>query len=481
MGTKEPTIPSIKHYNPDIVDLYNKTWVWISKKWKTGLSEKFSPVSYLDSDDTVFDYFYSVLPTFFLIYSGDKYDPTCVLDFFYERQEESGAIRSYYDKNNGKKITPKKENPESISMPLFARAEFAIYNKTGNKKRLKEVVYKIKKYYEWLFSVSRDPASGLLKCPLSCSLLGNVERKGAVYLVDYNSLVAADLLSLYEAGDVLNDATIKMFAKPLSDTLFSRIRDKMWDEKTEFLCDLNSSYDKLKNPHLGEVFYLLSDEINYVTDGIIKKLKDADEFNTYTVFPTVPKSSPQFKENTDGFKGGCSSILTYFAIKGLEKKKEFLFASECTLRHIFTILESIATPLPGEKMGDVFEVYKNEEDGPVPFFDKKGVVYYPHRSYIHSLGLISIALVIENVLGLDISLPQKTVAWTMDDYSEMGVENFPLKRNSISIQCVRNIRGWEIRLESEKLYYFKMTILRENKTHSLPIPSGRCSLLPEKF
>lgn len=481
MSTKEPTIPSVKHYNPDIVDLYNKTWVWISKKWKTGLNEKFSPSSYLDTEDTVFDYFYSVLPTFFLIYSGEKYDSTFVLDFFYSHQEPSGAIRSFYDKETGKKINPKKENPESLSAPLFATAEFAIYNKTGNKKRLKEVVHKIKHYYEWLYSVCLDATTGLLKCPLSCSLLGNVERKGAAFLVEYNCLVASDLLCLYEAADILNDSTIKMFAKPLSDALFSKIRDRMWSTEDEYLYDLNSQYEMIKNPHLGEAFYLLSNEVNYVTDGIIKKLKSSSYFNTYTIFPTLPKTSPQYKESTDGFKGGCSSILTYFVIKGLEKKGEFLFASECTLRHIFTLLESIATPLKGETMGDVYEVYKNEEDGPVPFVDKKGEIYYPHRGYLPAVGLITITLIIEDVLGLDISLPQKTVSWTMDDYAEMGIENFPLKRNSISICCVKNIRGWEIRLESEKLYYFRMNLLKENKTHSLPIPSGRCSLLPEKF
>ena len=32
--SKEPSIPAIKHYNPDLVDLYEKTWVWVSKAWK---------------------------------------------------------------------------------------------------------------------------------------------------------------------------------------------------------------------------------------------------------------------------------------------------------------------------------------------------------------------------------------------------------------------------------------------------------------
>jgi len=41
-------------------------------------------------------------------------------------------------------------------------------------------------------------------------------------------------------------------------------------------------------------------------------------------------------------------------------------------------------------------------------------------------------------------------------------------------------RGWEIRLESEKLYYFTINILGKKKK-TLPIPSGKCSMLLEKL
>jgi neutral trehalase len=41
-------------------------------------------------------------------------------------------------------------------------------------------------------------------------------------------------------------------------------------------------------------------------------------------------------------------------------------------------------------------------------------------------------------------------------------------------------RGWEIRLESEKLYYFTIDVLRQKKK-TLPIPSGKCSMLIDKL
>ena len=97
------------------------------------------------------------------------------------------------------------------------------------------------------------------------------------------------------------------------------------------------------------------------------------------------------------------------------------------------------------------------------------------------ISLITITLMIENIIGLEISLPRKTVDWTMTSLESMGIEKLSLKRNNITILSNKNIRGWEIRLESEKLYYFTILILDENKKKTLPIPSGKCSMLIDKL
>lgn len=480
--SKEPSIPAIKHYNPDLVDLYEKTWVWVSKAWKQAEKGVKNSFAYLDTEDEYFDYFYSLLPAFFLTYSGEKYDPAEMIDFFYSKQESNGAIRSHYTKDKGEHVNPSKKNKEDLSVPVFASAELAIYNKTANKKRLKDSAVKLRNYYAWLIDVCNLNEYELLETPSEVSILGNVDRKDAHFLVEYNCAVAIDLLYLSEIGDILNEKPLMMFAKPLSDMILRGVRDKMWNEKDGHLYDLDKDMKQIKNPHIGEMFYLLSDEVNNITTTLVEKLKDENEYNTYNIFPTVPKSSQQFEESQNGFKGGVSSILSFFAIKGLEHKGEFVYASDCTLRHVFTMLESLALPLPGETQGDLWEVYKNEADGPVMFKDAKGkLTKLPKRRYLPGIGLVTITLLIENVIGMNISIPQKKVVWTMQKYDEMGIENFPLKRNSISIQCVKNARGWEIRLESEKLYYFTIINLSENKEHKLPIPSGKCSLLPEKF
>ena len=88
---------------------------------------------------------------------------------------------------------------------------------------------------------------------------------------------------------------------------------------------------------------------------------------------------------------------------------------------------------------------------------------------------------IENIVGLYVSLPRKTVDWYVPTLELMGIEELPLKRNHITIVSNKSNRGWEIRLESEKLYYFSIHLLDEGKKKTLPIPSGKCSMLIDKL
>ena len=74
----------------------------------------------------------------------------------------------------------------------------------------------------------------------------------------------------------------------------------------------------------------------------------------------------------------------------------------------------------------------------------------------------------------------KTVDWIIPNLEIMGIENLSLKRNLITILSNKSSRGWEIQMESEKLYYFTINIL-DQKKKTLPIPSGKCSMLIDKL
>ena len=172
---------------------------------------------------------------------------------------------------------------------------------------------------------------------------------------------------------------------------------------------------------------------------------------------------------------GVTSFFIYMVVKGLMNYGSFVFARECVIRHMYFILDTLHPD--SEKQGDSWEYYMPGKEGPASVPDGME----NRKRYLPMLGLVSVALMIENVIGLDISLPRKTVNWTMQTLEEMGIEALSLKKNSITILSNKNVRGWEIRLESEKLYYFTIHILEDDKKKTLPIPSGKCSMLIDKL
>ena len=134
-------------------------------------------------------------------------------------------------------------------------------------------------------------------------------------------------------------------------------------------------------------------------------------------------------------------------------------------------------PNDEREMGDVYEAYLPCKEGKSSW---SGVPDFPRAHFLAGTGLSAIALMIENVIGLSISLPRKTVDWVIPNLEIMGIENLSLKRNLITILSNRSERGWEIQMESEKLYYFTINII-DQKKKTLPIPSGKCSMLINKL
>ena len=127
--------------------------------------------------------------------------------------------------------------------------------------------------------------------------------------------------------------------------------------------------------------------------------------------------------------------------------------------------------------GDLWEAYRLCSTG---IASMKDFPLFPRKRALLTIGLSTITLMIENIIGLEISLPRKTVFWVIPNLEIMGIENLSLKRNLITILSNKNVRGWEIQMESEKLYYFTINILGYKKK-TLPIPSGKCSMFIDKL
>jgi neutral trehalase len=469
--------PKIHFYDQDFVDIYDKTWAWIQDCWNTGdeksaIEGKFfsypgSPV--IQQTDAVFS-------SFFLVYSNRIYQAHLTLDVFYNRQEADGAIRSAYTIETGCPLEPEADNPERLGMPLFAWAEYNLYHKSANKKRVKEVIPILDRYLAWIDSIYKR-ANGLYEAPAAAAGMATPLRQNTAYPVDFNAIMAVNILFMSAMADILNDKEASFKYKKQYFSLKTRINTLMWDNEDGFYYDLDRDEQRIRLKTIGGYWPLLAEISNDdKAERIINKLSDPQYFGSPHPFPSLAINEGGFEELGHGFQGSVYPHLTFMVIKGLERYQRWDLARECATRHLYFVLDSMS-PDGNHHKGNLWEAYLPLREGPAVWPDNPS---FPRPQYLTYDALSTICLTIENIVGLSISLPRKTVDWIIPNLEIMGVENLALKKNMITILSNKSGRGWEIHVESEKLYYFTLNILGKKKK-TLPIPSGKCSMLIDKL
>jgi neutral trehalase len=465
--------PKIHYFNQDFVDIYDKTWAWIQDCWaeNNGLEGSF----FLYPGSRAVNQSDAIFSSFFLVYSNKIYQAFSTLDLFYSRQEPNGAIRCAYDIGTGKPVF-EKDNPEGLGIPLFAWSEFNIYHKSANKKRVKDILPILCKYTSWIDSVFKKP-NGLYRVPLPVTGMTNSPRGDAYYSLDFNTMMAINMLYISALAGILNDKETSLQYKRHYFILKTKINSLMWNNEDGFYYDINKLEQQVRVKTIAGYWSLLAEIPNgEKADQIIQKLTDPMFFGTAHPFPTLAVSEKEFDENGRGYRGSVFPHLTFMVIKGLERYQGYELARECAMRHIYFMLDSM-TPDGNHHKGNLWEAYLPRKEGPAKWSGKPA---FPRSQYLAYDALSTICLTIENIIGLYISLPHKTVDWIIPDLEKMGVENLSLKNNMITIISDKSGRGWEIRMESEKLYYFTINILNKKKK-TLPIPSGKCSMLIDKL
>lgn len=467
--------PKVHFYDQDFVDTYDKTWLWVNESWKSGTKRNRLPLKYFNySTADRINQFESIFSTFFLVYSNRIYPVTQQLDMFYDRQEENGAIRGEYSEKDGSPIFTRK-NPTGILPPLFSWAEFNIYHKVGMKKRVRDIMPVLESYYTWVENNYKQE-NGLYAVPLEATTMVNSPRPDMYYPVDFNAQQAVNTLYMSALGDILNDKEKSYRFKRHYFSLKTRINSQMWNDQDSFYYDLDRKERQIKVKSSASFWTLLAEIPNKdKAERLISHLTDPEEFGSEHPFPTLSLKDKHFNRMGHAYRGSVFSHITFTIIKGLEKYGKYDLARECSIRHLYYVLDALH-PEDGEK-GNLWEAYLPQKEGAATWPRHEG---FPRPLFLQYTALSTITLVIENIIGLYVSLPRKTVDWIMPIIEIMGIEDLSLKRNMITILSNQSGRGWEIRLESEKLYYFTINILNHKKK-TLPIPSGKCSILLNKL
>jgi neutral trehalase len=420
--------PKIHFYDQDLVSLYDETWLLIKDFWKKGTSKNGLHNRYFaHPDSSRINQFDTCFSTFFLVYSNRIFPVTSGLDNFYAKQEESGAIRRVL--GSRRQADPSK----TIRGVICSPGEFNIY-KLGVKKRIARC-----RVLGGTSGSSRPQA----KRPASVRLPPRwTTPREEMTCGGFNSQMALAAFYMSELADIINDKETNYTYKKAYFSLKTKINALMWDEREGFYYDLDKAGKRLKVKTIASFWPLIAEIPNEARgERLIEHLVDPHEFGIENPFPTLAVKD---KTSTPGhgLRNGLPPLN--YMVTGTEAQRR----PRARVRHRHSTTsrrpvhqqreEGLCTkPTRHHRGGQVAE-----EGFP------RHVRPLPHHA----------SLMLENIIGLAISLPRKTVDWTIPTLESMGIGDLALKRNLISILSAKSNRGWEVHLESEKLYYLTIDL-----------------------
>jgi glycogen debranching enzyme len=186
--------------------------------------------------------------------------------------------------------------------------------------------------------------------------------------------------------------------------------------------------------HLGAYWTLLAG----VADAgqaaqLAAHLRDPQEFYRPHLFPTLAADDPSYVASGQYWLGSVWAPTEYMVVKGLERAGIWDLAREAAESHLTHVAGVYASPptdesliAPEERDGDyrtIWECYGAEATVPATRWDG---TYYSRQDFVGWSGLGPIAMLIEDVLGIQAEGASSRVTWSLARTDRHGVERLQL-------------------------------------------------------
>jgi len=385
----------------------------------------------------------------YAIYGLDVFPAMATLDNFYNHQRGSdGYICRCYNESTGLATGENDINP-----PLFAWMEWRYYKLTGDASRLNTVLPVLDSYYTWVQNNSRSAnGGGLYYITDLGSGMDNSPRESYVHQgawIDISSQQALSALYITRLAAVAGDAALQTKYQTEYDNIKALINSYLWNDS------YNMYYDKKEdgNWHIRNTIASFWPMIAEVADSskaavlISDHLKNPAEFYRPHLFPTLAANDPLYDGSGHYWRGGVWAPTDFAVIKGIALHDK-AFAFEAATNHIGNMsrvyhdfdpssyqysMPSLSEPnIPrnGDGFKQIWEAYSPETAAPATRWDANLLV---RQKFCGWSGVGPVALLIENVIGLDINGADNSVSWDIRLLERFGLQNFKVGAAVVSL------------------------------------------------
>jgi len=473
--------------NPDYVDLYYAAWQMAWNKVSAGTPENGFADSYMDEgfNELIYQWDTNFIVAF-AMYAADLFPVMASLDNFYNKQRDDGYIQRVYWESNGKpanEVTP--EEP-MINPPLFAWMELRYYYLTGDTSRLNRVLPNLIKYYRWIDNncASKYHPHLYYNTPLGSGMDNtprhNVEMSGWIDMSAQQALAAK---CISEMAKVINKKDIGSEFLTEYNSIRESINKFCYNKENGFYFDVTPDGTPEVTKHIGAFWTILAEVSDSIqTNNLVKHLKDPKEFWRPNPVPALAADEPEY--NAAGFywRGGVWAPTNYMVIKGLEKYGYQELADTIALKQIENMSDIYKTFVPEEDKiafeeryhdgyHTIWECYSPEYPQPATRWDS---TFYSRQDFVGWSGLGPIALLIENVLGMQISGYENKITWRINRTDKHGIKRLNLAGQKVDIIALPNNNGFDIKIHCDKPFTLEILHNKKSSTHS--IKSGLTSI-----
>lgn len=469
--------------NPEYIDLYYAAWQMAWNKISSGTTENGFADSYMDEgfNELIYQWDTNFIVAF-AMYAADEFPVMASLDNFYSKQRYDGYIQRVYWESNG---TPaNKETPDEpmVNPPLFAWMELRYYHLTGDSSRLNKVLPVLIKYFKWIEKncESKYQSDLYYNTPLGSGMDNTpryeVEKSGWIDMSAQQALAAK---CISEIAMSLNIKNIQEEFNAKYKLITGNINKYNYDNKKHFYFDVRTNNQPAKTKHIGAFWTMLAEVCDSSqAAGLVSHLIDPDEFWRPNPVPALAADEPEY--NAAGFywRGGVWAPTNYMVIKGLEKYGFQQLADQIAKKQIENMVHIYKSFAPEEdkiayeeRFNDgyhtIWECYSPEFPKPATRWDS---TFYSRQDFVGWSGLGPIALLIENILGINISGYENKITWRINRSDEHGIKNVNLAGQKVSLIASPNNAGFDLSIKCDKP--FTLEVIHKNKSVTYSIPAG---------
>ncbi|MCH0565362.1 MULTISPECIES: alpha,alpha-trehalase [unclassified Streptomyces] len=452
---------------PEWLALYDRAWSLLhtghirrpaagSPLVRTYLDEAFGP-DLLFQWDTIF-------MTVYGRYLQPGFDVMGSLDNWYALQEPTGAIWRIYRESDGTRH-PWADGARGVNPPLFAWAELKSYRLTGDLTRVRRVLPALRAYADWV-SVSRwsqaaphqlywndGEGNGMDNLPTQPGPAGDGTGTGQV---DMSSQMVLMWRSLAELETAAGGTERAADDRALADATADRLNRWSWNAADGRYYEVTATGAQYEVDSIAGFWTLPAG----VATGdrarrLAEALADPGAYWTDMIFPALAKGSPSYDPTGRYWRGGVWAPTNYAVVEGLRDTGSTGLARRAAERYLTGLTEvygttgtlweayaperlpgawlaasrSGGTPVPAHGValdpGGAYLAPATTKPGdvPNPAGGTDGVV---KRDFVGWTGLGPVAMLIEDVIGIEADTPRRTITWHLTRTDRHGVDHLPL-------------------------------------------------------